>query len=68
MFMTFSTWNFKLELHAIGFILIRKCCVYVCTTLKNFSYLGNVQLACHLAKMRTGEDRLEIPETVGWTW
>ena len=67
-FMTFSIWNFELELlHAIGFLLIRKCCVYMCTTLKNFSYLGNVQCAYHLAKMHTGEDRLEIPETAGRT-
>jgi len=39
----------------------------MCTTLKNFSYLCNVQCAYHLAKMRTGEDHLEIPETVGRT-
>jgi hypothetical protein len=66
-FMTFSTWNFELELHAIGFVLVRKYCVYMCTTLKNFSYLGNVQRAYHLAKMHTGEDHLEIPETVDRT-
>jgi hypothetical protein len=66
--MAFSIWNLELELlHAIGFVLIRKYCVYVCTTLKNFSYLGNVQRAYHLAKMCTGEDRLEIPEKVGGT-
>ena len=66
-FMTFSIWNFELQQHAIGFVLIRKYCVYMCTTLKNFSYLCNVQCAYHLAKMRTGEYHLEIPETVGRT-
>jgi len=63
--MTVSIWNFELELHAVGFVLIRKYCVYICTTLKNFSYLDNVQRAYQLAKIRTGEDHSEIPETVG---
>ena len=57
--------EFELELHAVSFILIRKNCVYMCTTLKNFSYLDNVQCVYQLAKMCTGKNHLEIPEIVG---
>ena len=65
--MTFSIWDLELELHAITFVLNRNYCVYMCTTLENFSYLRNVQRAYHLTKVHTGEDHLEITETVGRT-